>query len=451
VIDGASSAKITTSDGKTYDVSGVYDFSESNDLALLQVNGSNFPYLELGDSSAVVAGQKIYAIGSPRGLDNTISDGMVSNTSRLINGVSYIQISAAISHGSSGGALLNTYGQVIGVTTAGLDDAQNLNFAVPVNLLQGLTKTTLIPLSAVSKPALTLTANPSSVTVAKGAKVTVTLTASSDEFDMIAPAKGNESLLSFSWGDWSGKSIQLTITGLAVGSGTQTIGLLDEDGNALATTEISFTVTASALKITASQSAVSVVRGGQATVTFSVNSNDFYNSYYTIGNESVISCSWGSWSNNSIPVTITGLSAGSTTLLMELADENDNTIASATITVTVTALGNTSAPGYPGLQPPVPDFGAFMGVQLHDSYFGTGSGVFREYYYKLSDMPSDAATVMLSYAGMMQQMGYTSHQLQYDDKGQPFIFFDSDYYDQIECFVFDHFGVRCIEVFIFKF
>jgi S1-C subfamily serine protease len=446
VIDGASSAKITTSDGKTYDVSGVYDFSESNDLALLQVNGSNFPYLELGDSSAVVAGQKIYAIGSPRGLDNTISDGMVSNTSRLINGVSYIQISAAISHGSSGGALLNTYGQVIGVTTAGLDDAQNLNFAVPVNLLQGLTKTTLIPLSAVSKPALTLTANPSSVTVAKGAKVTVTLTASSDEFDMIAPAKGNESLLSFSWGDWSGKSIQLTITGLAVGSGTQTIGLLDEDGNALATTDISFTVTnaTTALSVTVSPSSVTVAKGAKATVTIAASSGDFDAYIFMKGNESLISCDWGSESGNSIQLILTGVAAGSGTLWVGLVDAEDNLLAKASVSFTVTAGGGggTSVAYYPGYFP-VPDFGALNNVRLFDSKTISSGKCF---WYSVNDM-QDSVQAFLYYDKALTDNGfvYMGNVTGYDDL---FWYYNSTYDLVVDVGVSYHNGVDCIGIVI---
>jgi hypothetical protein len=66
VIAGASSAKILTTDDKVYDVSGVYDYSADNDLALLQISGGNFPYLQMGDSSGVVTGQTVYAIGSRR-------------------------------------------------------------------------------------------------------------------------------------------------------------------------------------------------------------------------------------------------------------------------------------------------------------------------------------------------------------------------------------------------
>jgi len=114
VIDGAYSAKIKTSNGETHDVLGVYDYSTGNDLALLQIDGSGFSYLDVGYSAQIVTGSTIYAIGSPLGLDNTISSGIVSNSSRNLDGINYIQITASISHGSSGGALLNTNGQVIG-------------------------------------------------------------------------------------------------------------------------------------------------------------------------------------------------------------------------------------------------------------------------------------------------------------------------------------------------
>jgi S1-C subfamily serine protease len=82
VIEGASAAAILTTDGEVYDVLGVYDYSEDYDLALLQIDGSGFPILPLGDSDAVAAGATVYAIGNPLGLTNTISQGIVSNAAR---------------------------------------------------------------------------------------------------------------------------------------------------------------------------------------------------------------------------------------------------------------------------------------------------------------------------------------------------------------------------------
>ena len=119
VLSFMSSATITTADGKTYPIEGVLAINDDADLALIKVKGSGFPYLEAGDPAALRAAQRIYTIGSPLGFDNSISDGLVSNPNREHEGHTYIQISAPIARGSSGGALLNEYGQVVGVTTAG--------------------------------------------------------------------------------------------------------------------------------------------------------------------------------------------------------------------------------------------------------------------------------------------------------------------------------------------
>lgn len=136
VIDGAYSAKIALSEsGKVYAVRGVYAYDKVQDYAILQIDGSGFPTLAVGDAKTVVGGSTVFAIGSPLGLQNSISQGLISNPARSEGGAEYIQISAAISHGSSGGALLNKYGEVIGITSASYADGQNLNLAVPLSLL----------------------------------------------------------------------------------------------------------------------------------------------------------------------------------------------------------------------------------------------------------------------------------------------------------------------------
>ena len=138
VLKNAYSAVITIPDGTNYNVKGVLGYDMKGDLAILQVDGNNFPFLSIGDSDEITSGEKIYAIGSPFGLSNTISEGIVSGINRTIENIPYIQITAAISHGSSGGALLNEKGQVVGVTSAGLAVGQNLNFAIPINAVSTL-------------------------------------------------------------------------------------------------------------------------------------------------------------------------------------------------------------------------------------------------------------------------------------------------------------------------
>lgn len=154
VIEGASSAKITTSDTqKTYNVSGVWDYSKEEDWAVIQIAGSGFATLPVSQQT-LSGGATVYAIGSPLGLQNTISQGIVSNPVRAEGSVQFIQTTAAISHGSSGGALINASGEVVGITSATYAEGQNLNLALPLSYVMDYAKTSLTPLSnLVEKPA----------------------------------------------------------------------------------------------------------------------------------------------------------------------------------------------------------------------------------------------------------------------------------------------------------
>jgi curli biogenesis system outer membrane secretion channel CsgG/V8-like Glu-specific endopeptidase len=106
------------------------------DIALIKINTPvNATPLSLGDSEQITVGERVVAIGNPQGLQNTVSDGLVSAV-RDSDGVKQIQISVPISPGSSGGALINMRGQVIGITSSGIDKAQNLNFAIPINYVK---------------------------------------------------------------------------------------------------------------------------------------------------------------------------------------------------------------------------------------------------------------------------------------------------------------------------
>ncbi|WP_312653138.1 S1C family serine protease [Aminipila sp.] len=104
-------------------------YHSSNDLALLRIEPVNRKPIPLYSGNKLVRGQKVVAIGSPLGLFNTVSDGIIAGF-REFDQRSMIQFTAPISHGSSGGALLNLHGQLVGIVTAGFDDGQNLNLAV---------------------------------------------------------------------------------------------------------------------------------------------------------------------------------------------------------------------------------------------------------------------------------------------------------------------------------
>jgi hypothetical protein len=148
VITGASAAIVTLADGTKYEVTGIYDYSKDDDIALIQVDGTEFSYLKTADPAALKTGADVYAIGSPLGLQNTISTGIVSCALREIDGLEFIQNTAAISSGSSGGALLNAAGEVVGVTTATAIDAQNINIAVPISKIANMNKTDAVTLKS---------------------------------------------------------------------------------------------------------------------------------------------------------------------------------------------------------------------------------------------------------------------------------------------------------------
>lgn len=113
-----------------------YDIKK--DLALLQFkNTRDLPLqpLPMGSIESVSEGQRIVTIGSPRGLMNTVSDGIVSGIRRF-DEETYVQISAPISPGNSGGALLNMKGELIGLTTFKITESENLNFAISADDLK---------------------------------------------------------------------------------------------------------------------------------------------------------------------------------------------------------------------------------------------------------------------------------------------------------------------------
>lgn len=129
VIDGGRSAKILLSDGTYVDVAGVI-FSDPNvDIAVLKlVKEIGIDPVTIGQALDSDKGSIAVAIGSPLGLFNTVSTGIISNFWQS-EGVNLIQISIPITHGNSGGALFNESGKLIGITTSGMGEA-NLNFAI---------------------------------------------------------------------------------------------------------------------------------------------------------------------------------------------------------------------------------------------------------------------------------------------------------------------------------
>ena len=126
-------ALINKRDTKYFDVNLIVAQDPERDIAVLKIEGENLPYVIMGDSDLVKVGQTVFALGNPEGLLNTISGGMISQIRDLENGLKDFQITNPISEGSSGGALFNKNGEVIGITYAFYEGGQNLNLAIPIN------------------------------------------------------------------------------------------------------------------------------------------------------------------------------------------------------------------------------------------------------------------------------------------------------------------------------
>jgi len=140
VVKRAHAVSVKLPDKREFPVTGVVAVNPDLDLAILKIETDKLPVVTLGDSDTVKVGDRILAIGSPMGLESTLSDGLVS---AIREGDSpgegkIFQITAPVSSGSSGGVLLNMKGEVIGVTYAQLTEGQNLNFAIPINYAKQL-------------------------------------------------------------------------------------------------------------------------------------------------------------------------------------------------------------------------------------------------------------------------------------------------------------------------
>ena len=120
-----------------YTIEGVTAVDKANDLVILKVTASGIKSLPLGNSDVVRIGEAVYVAGNPKGLEGTFSNGIISSL-REKSITERLQMTAPISPGSSGGPVLNNKGEVIGVSVMTLVGGQNLNFAIPVNILKAL-------------------------------------------------------------------------------------------------------------------------------------------------------------------------------------------------------------------------------------------------------------------------------------------------------------------------
>lgn len=139
VIETGNVAVVKFPDGTILSVDGVLTADKLRDLAIVKVHGKTFRTLTLGNSDRIQVGEEVVAIGNPLGLELTVSNGIISGmrTDEKLGG-KFLQSTAPISPGSSGGPLFNMQGEVVGINTSYLEGGENLNFAIPSNDVKNL-------------------------------------------------------------------------------------------------------------------------------------------------------------------------------------------------------------------------------------------------------------------------------------------------------------------------
>lgn len=150
VLEGATAVSVVDSNGELYEEVEIVGRDPLNDIAFLKIeSGTEFTAATLGNSSTIRTGQQVVAIGNALGqYNNTVTSGIISGTGRPITAstssgmteslTDLIQTDASINPGNSGGPLVNLAGQVIGINTAIVEDANGIGFAIPVNATKGI-------------------------------------------------------------------------------------------------------------------------------------------------------------------------------------------------------------------------------------------------------------------------------------------------------------------------
>ena len=138
VISGASTVRVLTYSGKTYDANTLVGYDENVDIAVLKIDASDLRALNFGDSDEVKVGEKVIAAGNPAGLAFTVTEGIVSAFRTAQNNIKYIQTDVPINPGNSGGPLINTKGEIIGINNFKVGGFEGLGFAISSNNVRSI-------------------------------------------------------------------------------------------------------------------------------------------------------------------------------------------------------------------------------------------------------------------------------------------------------------------------
>jgi hypothetical protein len=147
VIRDLKSVSVQLPNGETFDSMSVLATDERRDLAVVRIAGFDLAALVLGNSNSVAVGEPVVVVGSPQGLGGTVTAGILSSVRDSGDGFKVLQTDAAVNPGNSGGPLVNSKGQAIGIVSFKLRSSEGLNFAIPVNYVSGLLNELHEPLS----------------------------------------------------------------------------------------------------------------------------------------------------------------------------------------------------------------------------------------------------------------------------------------------------------------
>ena len=259
-VENMCAARITTADGRVYALEQIVWYDSYRDIVLARIARTSldgqtlraFPYIDLGDPAALGVGDRVYTLSCPIGLRDCLSDGLVSGLDRIADDPAYpfVQFTAPISQGSSGGVLLNEYGEAVGVIMGAFNGGNALNLAVPVDCLDGVdfdaagqSLQAVYETEKAKNAASTLQATQTELTLEVGQTAEIVLTRDCPGSVSLQYFCSDNRVLSCRWGTFTTKTtVPLYITAAAPGSATVTVTYAEGYGNPEAEVVITVTV-----------------------------------------------------------------------------------------------------------------------------------------------------------------------------------------------------------------